>query len=397
MASPGRCELLQAQATPDTIVVGVPGQLDLAHAPVPETAGERLVFGTLYEPLVRLDCDGRAIPALAARWTEDGPRRWQFTLRPDARFWDGTPVTSRDVVAAWTLAGGTVAFAESLSTPNPRTLTVLLARPDTAILRQLADPRLAVALPAANGGPPQGTTPYRVTAWTDGEIDAAAADRPGSLLRFQLAGGADPRDLLDAGADLLLTGDPDALKYAAGRDGYDVEPLPWAWTYVATGELFPLHVDSVPSWGLTDAVHGDVRVAQPPFWWAGAPRCPEWLQRPSYHPPSMARTIVYQARDRMARDVAARLAALLAEDSTPSGLAPLGIRGLDPDAWADALAQDRALAFVTTLPRRAYATCVDLPAGPIVPLLDARRSLIARRGRAHVVVEWDGTPRLVPP
>ena len=109
----------------------------------------------------------------------------------------------------------------------------------------------------------------------------------------------------------------------------------------------------------------------------------------------MARTIVYQEGDPMARAIAARLAALLAEDSAPSGLAPIRARGLSPAAWTDALAQNRALAFVTALPRRSYAACVDLPApGAIVPLLDARNSLIARRGRVTVVVDWDGTPRL---
>jgi hypothetical protein len=396
VAPTGACGLLGATASPDTVVVGVPDPVDLAHAPAPQDAAERFVFGTLYEPLVRLDCGGRVVPALAARWDREGPRRVRFTLRRGARFWDGTPVTSADVAAAW--AGQTIAFAESLATPDARTLMVVLASADTAALRRFADPRLAVARPGVNGAPPEGTTPYRVTRWVADRVEARPVNRPGPVLEFRLAADADPRDLLDEGADLVMTGDPDALRYAADRADFDVVPLPWAWTYVATGALLSLPANPPYPWGLPDAVHGEVRLARPPFWWTTASPCPEDLQPPPYHPPSLARTIVYQAGDPMARGIAARLAAVLGEDSTPSGLAPITARGLGPEPWADALGQNRALAFVLALSRHAYATCVDLPTPlRIMPLLDARRSLIARRGRVQVVVDWDGTPRLVTP
>jgi hypothetical protein len=396
VAPTGACGLLGATAPRDTLVVAVPDPVDLAHAPVPQTAAERFVFGTLYEPLVRLDCDGRVIPALAAQWIREGPRQVRFTLREDARFWDGTPVTSADVAAAW--AGQPIAFAESLGTPDAHTLRVVLASVDTAALRRFADPRLAVARPGVNGGAPEGTTPYRVTTWLADQVEAQPVNRRGPVLEFRLAAGADARDLLDEGADLVMTGDPDALRYAADRADFEVVPLPWAWTYVAAGALLSLPATPPYPWGLPDAVHGDVRLAQSPFWWTGASPCPEDLQRPPYHPPSLARTIVYQAGDPMARDIATRLAAVLAEDSTPLGLAPITARGFGPDAWADALGQNRALALVLALPRRSYATCIDLPLPlRIMPLLDARRSLVARRGRVQVVVDWDGTPRLVTP
>jgi peptide/nickel transport system substrate-binding protein len=66
-------------------------------------AGDRasLVASQLiHEPLVRVNHVTQALePALAASWTvADGGRLVRLTLRPDARFSDGSPVTAADVV-----------------------------------------------------------------------------------------------------------------------------------------------------------------------------------------------------------------------------------------------------------------------------------------------------------
>ena len=54
-----------------------------------------LVFGGL----VRLGPEGTLVGDMASRWTVDETgKTWVFTIRPDARWHDGTPVTSDDVV-----------------------------------------------------------------------------------------------------------------------------------------------------------------------------------------------------------------------------------------------------------------------------------------------------------
>ena len=394
-APAGACELLHADSTPDTLTVGVPGSVDLTHAPVPENAAERLVFGTLYEPLIRLDCTGQAIPALAAQWVQQGPRRWRFTLRQGARFWDGTPVTSQDIAAAW--AGRMSAFAASLSTPDPRTLTVELAGSDSTALRRFADPGLAVARPGVDGAPPEGTTPYRLVAWGASQIDVRPADRPTPLVRFRLAEGADPRDLLDEGADLVMTGDPDAVKYAAGRDAFDVVPLPWAWTYVLAGPWALPPTDAAALPGLRDAVRGAARLAQPPFWWTAAAACPAPDSAAVASPAQAAPTIAYVESDPVARGLADRLAALSAEGVVFVGNGALRTQGFTQGAFERALATGAASAFILALPGRGYGACRSARLASAVPLVDVRQSLIARPGRAHVVVDWGGTPRLVVP
>src|SRR6185295_16789950 len=67
---------------------------------------ERLLFRQLYETLVRVDCDGRVRPGLADSWRPGTSARTRIvTLRDNARFSDGTPITYADVLASWTRSG----------------------------------------------------------------------------------------------------------------------------------------------------------------------------------------------------------------------------------------------------------------------------------------------------
>lgn len=58
----------------------------------------------VYEPLVTRDPSLKLEGALATEWRQTGPRVWQFKLRPNVRFHDGTPFTADDVVFSYTRA-----------------------------------------------------------------------------------------------------------------------------------------------------------------------------------------------------------------------------------------------------------------------------------------------------
>jgi len=52
----------------------------------------------LFTGLVELDTKGNIIPVIAKSWVpSDGGKTWTFTLRDDAKFNDGTAITSTDV------------------------------------------------------------------------------------------------------------------------------------------------------------------------------------------------------------------------------------------------------------------------------------------------------------
>src|SRR5688572_22604249 len=70
--------------------IGLTDCLDPSYARHPSNASERLLFGQLYETLVRVGCMGRVRPGLATSWRLDerSGRLWLVTLRENARFSD---------------------------------------------------------------------------------------------------------------------------------------------------------------------------------------------------------------------------------------------------------------------------------------------------------------------
>jgi hypothetical protein len=214
---------------------------------------------------------------------------------------------------------------------------------------------------------------------------------PASILSFRLAPGRDPRDLLDQGADVVITDDPSTLAYARSQDGFDVVPLPWAWTYVLAGPLAGVSgAADLASQIAPEAVRGEVRPTEPPFWWAGAPRCPEDRAWAGPVRAGVGRRIAYPAGDRVARDIAGRLVALTAADPALRSEGPLAAVALGSDAGSE-------WGYILTIPRQSYRGCLDAPPGAVIPLLDARSSVVVRRGQVSVDLEWDGMPRLVRP
>jgi hypothetical protein len=66
-----------------------------------ESATDEKLGALVYDRLVALDNYGRFQPQLATEWSHDVAfKRWQFTLRANVKFSDGTSFSSRDVVAA---------------------------------------------------------------------------------------------------------------------------------------------------------------------------------------------------------------------------------------------------------------------------------------------------------
>ncbi|MFW0765727.1 peptide ABC transporter substrate-binding protein [Trabulsiella odontotermitis] len=59
------------------------------------------VIRDLFEGLVNQDEKGNIIPGVATKWQSNDNRVWTFTLRDDAKWSDGTPVTAQDFVYSW--------------------------------------------------------------------------------------------------------------------------------------------------------------------------------------------------------------------------------------------------------------------------------------------------------
>lgn len=62
---------------------------------------EAQVMRDLFEGLVNQDDHGKPIPGVAQNWNTTDNRIWTFTLRTDARWSNGDPVTAQDFVYSW--------------------------------------------------------------------------------------------------------------------------------------------------------------------------------------------------------------------------------------------------------------------------------------------------------
>lgn len=417
------CALIAAAGEP-IATVGLGDRVDPTHAPRPANESERLLFRQLYETLVTVDCLGRVRPALATSWRLDADgRTWMVTLRENARFADGTPMTADDVRASWSGDGHRDQLhpVESIVAVDDHAVAITLRRQraDADALQVLAHPDLAIAKPVTDSAWPLGTRSARIAPQGDPEPGqrgpVITVTRDALLpLRFLVAPG-DARDLLDAGADLLLTRDPAALDYARTLPQFQTLPLAWLRTHVllTPGRSRPSAPLSAPARQVlaNDAVRGEARGALEPFWWQAVRGC-DVLPSPPRGQTSPAPRIVYDANDAAARDLAERFVGLVRASGPAAtmfldALLPDRPRrtyeralGLTGNALTQAIRLGGDAGYVVSVDSRPVDSCRELQsllgAAPwldpetIVPLIDTRLQAVMRRGRSGVSAEWDG-------
>ncbi len=78
---------------------------------IEETQGGH-VARQLFEGLLTQNADGTLRPGVATEWSSDDNQTWTFTLRDDARWSNGDPVTAEDFVFAWQRAADPATASE---------------------------------------------------------------------------------------------------------------------------------------------------------------------------------------------------------------------------------------------------------------------------------------------
>ncbi len=104
---------------------GSPVTLDPAFL---ENNNDTTAVSNLFETLVKVDAKGRVLPGIATSWKQNGAT-WTFTLRRNAKFSDGSPITSADVkyslVRTLTPVSAADMKALGVTTATPHGFTVL--------------------------------------------------------------------------------------------------------------------------------------------------------------------------------------------------------------------------------------------------------------------------------
>lgn len=320
------------QPEPGTLTVlleAVPRTLDprFATADV-DVKVSRLVFSGL---VTNDTADGRPEPDLAAEVREEPPGTWTVSLRPDARWHDGAPVTSADVAYTFgqldhpnvrsPFAG---AFRDvDIEVIDPLTIVFRLPEPSATFLgdldRGLVPHHVLHERGRFDGMDPVGAGPWRfVEQQRDGTVVLARAQAPGTStsdgegtsanqLLFRPVADDNSRllTLLAGAADLTLnTVSPLMLPVLDRDDDLVVERSPsFKYTYLAFNLEHPVLSDLRVRQAVALAIdreeiirykfRGTATLARnmiPPAHWAAASDARAWL-----HDPEAARRLLDEA------------------------------------------------------------------------------------------------------
>src|SRR4051812_38163870 len=152
------------QAAPKSLELPLPG------VPSEYWASER-ILRMISDNLVTLDLVGQAHPALAIAWQSDlNGKRWQFTLRHDVKFHDGSIANATAIEQILTQQ-----HSDWTIKANGDTLTIESGSPMPAMLAELAQTRNAILKRTASGLT-IGTGPFRVVDFQPGKFLKLAAN-----------------------------------------------------------------------------------------------------------------------------------------------------------------------------------------------------------------------------
>ena len=164
------------------------------------TQADRDLVALVFSGLVAIGPDGNYRPDLASGWTADADgKTWTFSIRPDARWQDGEPVTSSDVVYTVDVlkspgyAGPLAASWREVSATavDPLTVTFELTTPIGGFLQAatigllpahlLSETPIETLADDPFSVQPVGAGPFVLTSWNAASatlIPASAADTP---------------------------------------------------------------------------------------------------------------------------------------------------------------------------------------------------------------------------
>ncbi len=107
-----------------------------------------LVSQQLYDGLVFIDKNNRPIPNLATKWESIDGKIWIFTIRPDAKFSNGNPITVEDVIYSFNrlrdpkVGAPTVKLYKNIvdiKAPDARHVQFILAKPNPEFPSDVGD------------------------------------------------------------------------------------------------------------------------------------------------------------------------------------------------------------------------------------------------------------------
>ena len=158
----------------NAVVVGISQDLDSLDPHNIAYAGTREVLFNLYEGLVKATSDGDVEPAVSSEFTiADDAMSISFKMRDGVKFWDGTEVTTDDVIYSVEryaqIQGSESSFAifDRIEADGADVI-VYLSEPNTEFIYYLTCAIIPASY-AEDGSAPLGTGPFKFVSYTPGE------------------------------------------------------------------------------------------------------------------------------------------------------------------------------------------------------------------------------------
>jgi peptide/nickel transport system substrate-binding protein len=143
-------------------------------------------YNHIYGSLVRIDEKSAIVPDLAESWKTVSETEWQFKLRRDVKFHDGSALDAADIVASFGRARslptatspytGAIATVKEVKALDPHTISLVTTRPDPVLLHAIANIQIIPSELAGattdsfnTGKSVVGTGPYRFVGFKAGD------------------------------------------------------------------------------------------------------------------------------------------------------------------------------------------------------------------------------------
>jgi len=150
------------------------------------------VFRNVFDALTRIEADGSVTPLLAVSWSaSEDTKTWEFTIRTNAKFHDGQPITADDIVWNYKRLLGEmkspvrsyISKLTSVEVSAPNTVRFVLSEPFAPFDRQVSlisiiSKRAFEEIGAAKFAlAPIGSGPFKVVRWVkDDRVELAAVN-----------------------------------------------------------------------------------------------------------------------------------------------------------------------------------------------------------------------------
>lgn len=190
LAGCGGATTAATEADKDTLTLAQPWDIATPDPVIDNGLYSVNVFHGLFDQLVAIDTSGALIPRLATDWqANETGSEWTFTVRDDAVFHDGTPVSTSDVVFSFQAILDNEKSLNRIYTNNIASMSsdedsvvFTLKSPDAAFPRMAyyisIVPEAAYTTLGAEGfaQAPVGSGPYTFESWTPGVSVVLAAN-----------------------------------------------------------------------------------------------------------------------------------------------------------------------------------------------------------------------------